>query len=141
MPGKHAMIFSFFGGVRHVRTAAACVAVPLLSLALSGPASAWTRIACDLSGTASTPAVQMRQFRTDGTSMAHTLFKLKVKSAEIPEGARADTDCTEFVDREIEVSLTDTPPAQIRPGRALTLRYRYDESLGQSLATTFERVR
>ncbi|MEN5163453.1 MULTISPECIES: hypothetical protein [Achromobacter] len=110
-------------------------------MAAAPAAHAWTRISCDLSGTASTPAVQMRQYRTDGTELSQTTFKLKVKSADIPDGARADTDCTEFVDREIDVSLDNTPPGQIRKGRPITLRYRYDESLGQSLATKFELVR
>ncbi|MFY0480121.1 hypothetical protein [Achromobacter marplatensis] len=111
-------------------------------LTAAAPAAhAWTRISCDLSGIASTPAVQMRQYRTDGTELAQTTFRLKVKSANIPDGARADTDCTEFVDRDIDVTLENTPPGQIRKGQPITLRYRYDESLGQSLATTFERVR
>jgi hypothetical protein len=104
-------------------------------------AHAWTRISCDLSGTASTPAVQMRQYRTDGTELAQTTFRLKVKAADIPDGARADTDCTEFVDRDIDVTLENTAPGQIRKGKPLKLRYRYDESLGQSLATKFELVR
>lgn len=124
-----------------VRNAFAASTLGVAALLASAPAAqAWTRISCDLYGTPSTPAVQMRQFRTDGTALAQTLFKLKVKSADIPEGARADTDCTEFVNREVEVALNDTPPAQIRPGRAIQLRYRYDESLGQSLATSFELV-
>ncbi|KAG0929077.1 hypothetical protein G6F31_017477 [Rhizopus arrhizus] len=104
-------------------------------------AHAWTRISCDLSGTASTPAVQMRQYRPDGTELAQTTFRLKVKAAVIPDGARADTDCTEFVDRDIDVTLENTAPGQIRKGKPLKLRYRYDESLGQSLATKFELVR
>lgn len=104
-------------------------------------AYAWTRLSCDLSGTASSPAVQMRQFRTDGTEVSQTMFRLKVKAADIPEGARADTDCTEFVNREIDVSLDNTAPAQIRQGKPIKLRYRYDESLGQGLATKFELVR
>ncbi|MBB1596774.1 hypothetical protein [Achromobacter sp. UMC46] len=104
-------------------------------------AHAWTRISCDLSGAASTPAVQMRQYRTDGTELATTTFRLKVKSADIPDGARADTDCTEFVDRDIDVTLENTAPGQIRKGKPITLRYRYDESLGQALATKFELVR
>lgn len=118
----------------------AAVAAVAATLIFAPTAHAWTRISCDLSGTASSPAVQMRQFRTDGTALSQTLFKLKVKAADIPDGARADTDCKEFVNREIEVSLDDTAPAQIRQGRAIKLRYRYDESLGQSLATKFELV-
>lgn len=113
-----------------------------IALVAAMPAAhAWTRISCDLSGTATTPAMQMRQYRTDGTALAQTTFRLKVESADIPDGARADTDCTEFVDRDIDVTLEDTAPSQIRKGKPIKLRYRYDESLGQSLATKFELVR
>lgn len=143
-PGSHAMTLPILcraaakAATKVATTAAATLAA---TFAILPAAHAWTRISCELSGTASTSAVQMRQFRTDGTALTQTLFKLKIKAADIPDGARADTDCTEFVDKEIEVSLDDTPPAQIRQGRAIKLRYRYDESLGQSLATKFELVR
>ncbi|CAB3712675.1 hypothetical protein LMG3431_06099 [Achromobacter pestifer] len=110
-------------------------------MAAAPAAHAWTRISCDLSGTAATPAVQMRQYRTDGTELSQTTFRLTVKSADIPEGARADTDCTEFVNRDIDVTLDNTAPGQIRKGKPIKLHYRYDESLGQSLATKFELVR
>lgn len=116
--------------------------VAAIALMAAVPAAhAWTRISCDLSGTASTPAMQMRQYRTDGTELAQTTFRLKVRSADIPDGARADTDCTEFVDRDIDVTLENTAPGRIRKGKPIKLHYRYDESLGQSLATKFELVR
>ncbi|PPA74805.1 hypothetical protein C4E15_19190 [Achromobacter spanius] len=112
-----------------------------IALFAAADANAWTRISCDLAGTVTTPALQMRQSRTDGTTLSQTTFRIKVKAADIPEGARADTDCTEFVNREMDVSLEDTPPGQIRQGKPIKLRYRYDESLGQSLSTKFELVR
>ncbi|CAB3735029.1 hypothetical protein LMG1873_05183 [Achromobacter piechaudii] len=110
-------------------------------LAATPAAHAWTRISCDLAGTVTTPALQMRQSRTDGTALSQTTFRIKVKAAAIPEGARADTDCTEFVNRELDVSLQDTPPGQIRLGKPIKLRYRYDESLGEAMSTTFELVK
>ncbi|WMD20583.1 hypothetical protein RAS12_28995 [Achromobacter seleniivolatilans] len=113
----------------------------LIALAVAPSAHAWTRISCDLAGTVLTPPVQMRQYRTDGTELSQTLFKLKVLAADIPDGARADTDCTEFVNREIDVALENTALNQIRKGKPVTLRYRYDESLGQSLATKYELAR
>ncbi len=104
-------------------------------------AHAWTRISCDLSGTVANPPVQMRQYRTDGTEVSHLLFRLNVKAADIPEGARADTDCTEFVDRQIDVALDGADMAAVRKGKALKLRYRYDDSLGEARATRFELAR
>lgn len=104
-------------------------------------AHAWTRIACDLSSTVANPPVQMRQYRTDGTKVSHLLFRLNVKAADIPEGAHADTDCTEFVDRQIDVAREGGDKAAVRKGKTLTLRYRYDESLGQARATRFELAR
>ncbi len=56
-------------------------------------------------------------------------------------GARADTDCTEFVDRQIDVALDGADMAAVRKGKALKLRYRYDESLGEARATRFELAR
>ncbi|MFY2569353.1 hypothetical protein [Achromobacter ruhlandii] len=110
-------------------------------MAVLPSAHAWTRIACDLSGTVANPPVQMRQYRTDGTEVSHLLFRLNVKAADIPEGARADTDCTEFVDRQIDVVLDGADMAAVRKGKALKLRYRYDESLGEARATRFELAR
>lgn len=69
-------------------------------MAVLPSAHAWTRIACDLSGTVANPPVQMRQYRTDGADMA-----------------------------------------AVRKGKALKLRYRYDESLGEARATRFELAR
>lgn len=117
-------------------------ALAAAALMSAAPASyAWTRISCELGGTVANPPVVMRQFRTDGTEIKQVLFRLKVKDADIPEGARADTDCTEFIDREIDVALENTAADAIRKGKALKLRYRYDDSLGQSQATKFELVR
>ncbi|CAB3839224.1 hypothetical protein [Achromobacter mucicolens] len=102
------------------------------------PAHAWTRISCDLTGTVSTFPTTYRQFRTDGTALTQVLFKLKVKAADIPDGERADTDCGEFVDKEVEVALENVPARTILRGKPLKVRYKYDESLGQSLATRYE---
>ena len=52
--------------------------------------------------------------------------------------ARADTDCTEFVGREIDVVLENTAANTVRKGKTLKMLYRYDDSLGQSQATKFE---
>ncbi|WP_255468148.1 hypothetical protein [Achromobacter sp. UMC71] len=105
------------------------------------PAHAWTRISCDLSGIVATLPEQMRQYRTDGTEVSHVLFRLNVKAADIPDGARADTDCTEFVDRQIDVALDNVDPSAVRKGKPLKLLYRYDESLGEARATRFELAR
>jgi len=101
-------------------------------------AHAWTRISCDLSGTVVNLPVTMRQYRTDGTELSKVLFQLKVKAADIPEGARADTDCTEFVGRQVDVALDNVDASAVRRGKPLTLRYRYDESLGEARATRYE---
>ncbi|KAJ8134790.1 hypothetical protein OY671_011998, partial [Metschnikowia pulcherrima] len=100
-----------------------------------------TRIACDSSGTVANPPVQMRQYRTDGTEVSHSLFRSNVKAADIPEGARADTDCTEFVDRQIDVASDGADMAAVRKGKASKSRYRYDESSGEARATRFESAR
>ncbi|MBO1012928.1 hypothetical protein IPU70_05155 [Achromobacter sp. SD115] len=99
---------------------------------------AWTRISCELGGTVANLPVLMRQFRTDGTELTQLTFRLKVRNADIPEGARADTDCTEFVGREIDVVLENIAADTVRKGKSLKMLYRYDDSLGQSQATKFE---
>ncbi len=124
-----------------LRCALAAAALTTLQLAALPSAHAWTRISCDLSGTVATLPEQMRQYRTDGTEVSHVLFRLDVKAADIPEGARADTDCTEFVDRQLDVALDNVDASGIRKGKPLKLRYRYDESLGEAKATQFELVR
>ncbi len=117
-------------------------ALAAAALMSAAPASyAWTRISCDLGGTVANLPVVMRQYRTDGTEITQVLFRLKVKDADIPEGARADTDCTEFIDREIDVALENTAADAVRKGRTLKMRYRYDDSLGQTQATKFELIR
>ncbi|MBB1626079.1 hypothetical protein A9974_12630 [Achromobacter sp. UMC71] len=120
-----------------LRTALAAAAL----MAALPPAHAWTRISCDLSGIVATLPEQMRQYRTDGTEVSHVLFRLNVKAADIPDGARADTDCTEFVDRQIDVALDNVDPSAVRKGKPLKLLYRYDESLGEARATRFELAR
>ncbi|CAB3713524.1 hypothetical protein LMG3458_03381 [Achromobacter deleyi] len=101
-------------------------------------AHAWTRISCDLSGTVVNLPVTMRQYRTDGTELSKVLFQLKVKAADIPEGARADTDCTEFVGRQVDVALDNVDASAVRRGKPVKLLYRYDESLGEARATRYE---
>ncbi len=120
-----------------LRTALAAAAL----MAALPSAHAWTRISCDLTGIVATLPEQMRQYRTDGTEVSHVLFRLQVKAADIPEGARADTDCTEFVDRLIDVALDNVDPSAVRKGKPLKLLYRYDESLGEARATRFELAR
>ncbi|SSW69770.1 hypothetical protein [Achromobacter agilis] len=111
-------------------------------LTAAAPASyAWTRISCDLGGTVANLPEQMRQYRIDGTEITLLMFRLKVSSADIPEGARADTDCSEFLDREIDVVLDNAGAGAVRKGKPLKMRYRYDDSLGQSQAIRFELVR
>ncbi|MGY6273400.1 hypothetical protein ACXIUT_27345 [Achromobacter denitrificans] len=113
-----------------------------VALMAAAPSShAWTRISCDLGGIVTSPPVQMRQYRIDGTEISQLLFRLKVSSADIPEGARADTDCTEFLDREIEVALDNASIGAVRMGKPLKMLYRYDDSLGQARATRFELLR
>ncbi|ASC66078.1 MULTISPECIES: hypothetical protein [Achromobacter] len=108
-------------------------------LMAAAPAShAWTRISCELGGTVTNLPVQMRQYRIDGTEITQLMFKLKVRSADIPEGARADTDCREFVDRELDVVLDGAGTGAVRKGMPVKMRYRYDDSLGQAQATHFE---
>lgn len=124
-----------------LRSVLAAAALMALELAALPCAHAWTRISCDLSGTVATLPEQMRQYRTDGTEVSHVLFRLQVKSAAIPDGARADTDCTEFVDRQIDVALDNIDPSAVRKGKSLKLLYRYDESLGEAQATRFELAR
>ena len=124
-----------------LRCALAATALTALQLAALPAAHAWTRISCDLSGTVATLPEQMRQYRTDDTEVSHVLFRLDVKAADVPEGARADTACTEFVDRQIDVSLDNVDPSAVRKGKPVKLRYRYDESLGEAQATRFELMR
>lgn len=119
--------------------AAAALAVSLFACLPS--AHAWTRISCDLSGTVSTFPTTFRQFRTDGTELTQVLFKLKVKAADIPDGERADTDCGELVDKDVDVVLENVAARTIMRGKPLKVRYKYDESLGQSLATHYELAR
>ncbi|MBO9330281.1 hypothetical protein A6B37_09665 [Achromobacter sp. HZ01] len=116
--------------------------VAAVALMAAAPAShAWTRISCNLGGTAASPPMQMRQFRIDGTEISQLMFRLRVRSAEIPEGARADTDCTEFMGREIDVVLDGAGATAVRKGQSVKLRYRYDDSLGEARASRFELVR
>lgn len=113
-------------------------------LMAAAPAShAWTRISCDLGGTVANLPEQMRQYRVDGTEIKQLMFRFKVKSADIPEGARADTDCTEFLGREIDVVMeaAGTGPSPVRQGKPLKMRYRYDESQGRTQAAKFELIR
>lgn len=114
-------------------------ALAAAALMSAAPASyAWTRISCELGGTVANLPVVMRQYRTDGTEMAQWMFRLKVRNADIPEGARADTDCTEFVGREIDVVLENIAADAVRKGKSLKMLYRYDDSLGLGQATKFE---
>jgi len=132
VPCPHAMISALF----HRTAAVAALAAGVL--AITSPAHAWTLISCDLSGTVSNLPTTFRQFRTDGTELIQVTFKLKVKAAEIPDGERADTDCTQFVNRDVDVALENVATRSIHRGKPLKVRYRYDESLGQSLATKYE---
>lgn len=117
----------------------ALAAAALAACALAAPsAHAWTRISCDLSGVVSNLPATMRQFRTDGTELAQVMFRMKVKTAEIPDGERADSDCSQFVDRDVDVVLENVSARAIRKGKPLKVRYQYDESRGQSLATRYE---
>ena len=108
------------------------------ALAAAPAAHAWTRISCDLAGTVSSLPSTLRQFRTDGTELPQVMFKLKVKAADIPDGERADGDCAQFVNRDVDVVLENVPARAIHKGKPLKVRYHYDESLGQSLATKYE---
>lgn len=113
-----------------------------IAFTAAAPAShAWTRISCDLGGTVANLPIQLRQYRIDGTEITQLMFRLRVRNADIPDGARADTDCTEFIDREIDVTLANAGAGAVHKGQALKLRYRYDDSLGQARATRFELAR
>ncbi len=111
----------------------------VLLLAMQPAAQASTRVSCDLSGTVTTSPLEMRLFRTDGTEVPQALFRLKVREANVPTGAQTDTDCREFIDREIDVALSGG--VNISKGQLLQLRYRYDEERGQAEATRFELIR
>lgn len=121
------------------------LASALLPLAMQPAAHAWTRVSCDLAGTVLTAPIEMRLFRTDGTELPQALFRMKVRTAKVPPGAQADTDCREFIDREIDVALTagngNGADNNIGKGQTVQLRYRYDEERGPADATHFERVR
>lgn len=132
--GPHAMNLLSFRAA-----AAAALAVGLLAAVPA--AHGWTRISCDLAGTVSTFPTTFRQFRTDGTELTQVMFKLKVKAADIPDGERADTDCGEFVNKDIEVVLENVAARSILRGKPLKVRYKYDESLGQTQATRYELAR
>ncbi|UIP22280.1 hypothetical protein [Achromobacter deleyi] len=108
------------------------------ALAAAPVAHAWTLISCDLTGTVSNLPATMRQFRTDGTELSQVIFRLKVKAAHIPDGERADSDCAQFVNRDVDVVLENVAARTIRKGKPLKVRYRYDESLGQSQSTKYE---
>lgn len=131
-PSLHAM------KSRPVLRALALPALAACALATAPAAHAWTRISCDLSGTVSSLPATLRQFRTDGTELSQVMFRLKVSAAGIPDGERADSDCTPFVNREVDVVLDDVAARAIHKGKPLKVRYHYDESLGQSLATKYE---
>lgn len=131
-PGPHAMILAPLHRTAAAAALAASVLVPMSS------AHAWTLISCDLSGTVTDLPTTFRQFRTDGTELSQVLFKLKVKTAEIPDGERADTDCTQFVNRDVDVVLENVAARDIHRGKPLKVRYHYDESLGQSQATKYK---
>lgn len=133
-PGPHAMNLLSFRAA-----AAAALAVGLFAAVPT--AHGWTRISCDLAGTVSTFPTTFRQFRTDGTELTQVLFKLKVTAADIPDGERADTDCGEFINKDVEVVLENVAARSILRGKPLKVRYNYDESLGQTLATRYELAR
>jgi len=118
----------------------AAAAAALVAGALAAPtaAHAWTRISCVLSGTVSSLPTTMRQYRTDGTELSQVLFRLKVKTAQVPDGERADGDCAQLVNRDVDVALENVAARRIQKGQPLKVHYRYDESLGQSLATKYE---
>ncbi len=123
-------------------TRAAAAAALAAGLFAAVPAAhGWTRISCDLAGTVATFPTTFRQFRTDGTELTQVLFKLKVKAADIPDGERADTDCAEFVNKDVDVVLENVAARNILRGKPLKVRYKYDESLGQTLATKYELAR
>ncbi len=131
-PGPHAM------NLPPLRTAAAAAALAGGVFAAMPAAHAWTLVSCDLHGTVATLPTTFRQFRTDGSELVQVLFKLKVKAAEIPDGERADTDCSQFVGKDVDVALENVPARRIQRGKALNVRYRYDESLGQAMSTKYE---
>lgn len=118
--------------------ALAPAALTLCALAAAPAAHAWTLISCELSGTVSNLPATMRQFRTDGTELLQVMFRLKVKAADIPDGERADSDCTQFVNRDVDVVLENVAARAIQKGKPLKVRYRYDESLGSTQATKYE---
>ncbi|MFD4841414.1 hypothetical protein ACFWP0_28190 [Achromobacter sp. NPDC058515] len=118
--------------------ALAAAALAACALAAAPAAHAWTLISCDLSGIVSNLPATMRQFRTDGTELAQVMFRLKVKAADIPDGERADGDCAQFLNRDVDVVLENVAARAIHKGKPLKVRYRYDESLGQSQATKYE---
>ena len=121
--------------------AAAAAALAAGCFAAIPAAHGWTRISCELAGTVSTFPTTLRQFRTDGTALTQVLFKLKVKAADVPDGERADTDCAEFVNKDVDVVLENVAARDIPRGKRLKVRYKYDESLGQALATRYELAR
>ena len=134
-PSPHAMT----SRPLHRTLATAALAACALAATLAAPsAHAWTRISCDLSGVVSNLPTTMRQFRTDGTELAQLMFTMKVKTAEIPDGERADSDCSQFVDRDVHVVLENVSARAVYKGKPLKVRYQYDESRGQSLATRYE---
>lgn len=117
---------------------AAAAALASGVLAFAPAAHAWTRISCDLSGTVDSLPATMRQYRTDGTELSQVMFRLKVKAAQVPDGERADGDCAQLVSRDVDVVLENVAARKIQKGKPLKVRYRYDESLGQSQATKYE---
>ena len=114
----------------------------LFALCLFATPAAWasTVIVCELQGKVLSASVNVPLKPVDATSPALTgsSFAMQVSRAERPKEGRADGQCTEFMDRKVDVVLHVPLVKPLSVGDAVSVRYRYLDGSRTKPVTSYE---
>jgi hypothetical protein len=115
-----------------------------LALCLFATPSAWasTVIVCELQGKVLSASVNVPLKPVDAKSPALTgsSFAMQVSDAKRPKEGRADGQCTEFMDRKVDVVLHVPLVKPLNVGDAVSVRYRYLDGSRSRPLTSYELI-
>ena len=116
----------------------------MLAFCLFATPAAWasTVIVCELQGKVLSASVNVPLKPVDAKSPALTgsSFAMQVARATRPKEGRADGQCTEFMDRKVDVVLHVPLVKPLNVGDAVSVRYRYLDGSRTSPFTSYELI-
>jgi len=114
----------------------------VLALCWFAAPAAWasTMIVCELQGKVLSASADVPLKPVDATSPALTgsSFAMQVSQARRPAQGRADSGCTEFMDRKVDVVLHVPLVKPLSVGDAVSVRYRYLDGSQTRPVTSYE---